>query len=141
MQQGKGIYIRKCGTIAAGEGDLYPPRMWYQCIEHSSGNVIWSYTCRNSGIMIEISVQSAAGASGVEDDREEDELLSDADDASSSSQSFSKWQGSKSVQSKHRVKGHDARWTRRFLWIRFTDKSGGMFCNICCEVNTDNTPV
>ena len=49
----------------------------------------------------------------------DDELLSDADDASSTT-SHEKSSGGQGVQLKHRVRGYDAKWTRRFPWIRFT---------------------
>ena len=44
--------------------------------------------------------------------------LSDADDASYTT-SHEKSNGGQGVQSKHRVRGYDAKWTRRFPWIRF----------------------
>ena len=49
----------------------------------------------------------------------DDELLSDADDASSTT-SHEKSSGGQGVQSKHQVRDYDAKWTRRFPWIRFT---------------------
>ena len=64
-------------------------------------------------------------ADGYARTSDDDELLSDADDASSSTsqEKCSEGQGGKVAQSKHRVKGYDAKWKSRFPWIRFKPSS------------------
>ena len=80
-----------------GQGDLYPPRMRYSAWCKVQEALFGATHVETAGSITEISAEGAAGASCVEDDRKDDKLLSDADDASSSSQRFSERQRSKSV--------------------------------------------